>query len=122
MRFDRNIQNVIKRIVMAYNAKTLKQAADLMNVTASIIGNRIHRNSFPHYLVLTCIIDTGVNPQWLCTGEGEPNIDGLKTEKKTIEVSTEALEKLERIAALKKDGAITEDEYNLLKGSIFKAN
>ncbi|OCG08777.1 hypothetical protein A9G13_01570 [Gilliamella sp. wkB178] len=91
MRFDRNIQNVIKRIVMAYNAKTIKQAADLMNVTASVIGNRIHRNSFPHDLVLTCIIDIGVNPQWLCTGEGEPNINGLKTEKKLIEVSAETL-------------------------------
>ena len=120
MRFDKNTQNVIKRIVMAYNAKTIKEAADLMNVTASVIGNRIHRNSFPHDLVLTCIIDTGVNPQWLCTGKGEPNIDGIKTEKKSIELSSEALEKLERIAALKKDNLITESEYQLLKGSIFK--
>ena len=119
MRFDRNIQNVIKRIIMAYNAKTIKQAADLMNVTASVIGNRIHRNSFPHDLVLTCIIDTGVNPQWLCTGEGEPNIDGIKTEKKSIDISIEALEKLERLGALKKDNLITENEYLLLKNSIF---
>ena len=119
MRFDKNTQNVIKRIVMAYNAKTIKEAADLMNVTASVIGNRIHRNSFPHDLVLTCIIDTGVNPQWLCTGKGEPNIDGIKTEKKSIEFSNDDLEKLERIATLKNCGAITDDEYNLLKNSVF---
>ena len=119
MRFDKNTQNVIKRIVMAYNAKTIKETADLMNVTASVIGNRIHRNSFPHDLVLTCIIDTGVNPQWLCTGEGEPNIDGIITKKKSIEFSSDDLEKLERIATLKNSGSITDDEYNLLKNSIF---
>jgi hypothetical protein len=120
MKYDSNIRNVIERITIAYKAKTIKEIADIMNVTASVIGNRIHRGSFPHDLVLTCIVDTGVNPLWLCTGEGDPNIDGIKTEKKSIELSSDALEKLERIAALKNNGAITDDEYQLLKGSIFK--
>ena len=122
MKYDSNVRNVIERIMIAYDVKTIKGIADLMDVSASVIGNRIHRDSFPHDLVLNCILDTGANPQWLCTGEGEPNIDGIKTEKKSIELSSEALEKLERIAALKKDNLITESEYQLLKGSIFKAS
>lgn len=71
-------------------------------------------------IILKCVMETGANPQWLCTGEGDPNIDGINTEKHSIDVSIEALEKLERIAALKSSGAITDDEYQLLKGAILK--
>lgn len=120
MEYDLNIRNVIERIMTAYGVRTIKDAADLMKVSASVIGNRIHRESFPYDLVLTCILDTGVNPVWLCTGNGNPGIDKGTVERGTIAVSTEALEKLERIAALKSSGAITDDEYQLLKSSIFK--
>ncbi|OCG08776.1 hypothetical protein A9G13_01565 [Gilliamella sp. wkB178] len=116
--FD-NSKNVVSRMVNAYKLKTIKALCNHFDVGMSVITNRILRNSFPAEYVIQCSLETGANLQWLCTGEGEPNIDGLKTEKKSIEVSTESLEKLERIAALKKDGAITDDEYNLLKGSIF---
>ena len=119
MKYDSNIQNVIKRIITAYGVKTIKDAANLLNVSVSVIGNRIHRGSFPHDLVLTCILQTGVNPKWLCTGEGISNIEGIKTEKKPIEFSMVDLEKLERISALKNSGAINDDEYTLLKNSIF---
>ena len=116
--FD-NSKNVIKRILSAYKLKTVKSLADKWNMTASVIGSRVQRNTFPSDFVIKCILDTGADLKWLCTGEGEPNIDSIKTEKKSIELSSEALEKLERIAALKNSGAITEDEYNLLKNSIF---
>lgn len=116
--FD-NSKNVIKRILSAYKLKTVKSLADKWNMTASVIGSRVQRNTFPSDFVIKCILDTGADLKWLCTGEGEPNIDGIKTEKKSIELSSEALEKLERIAALKSSGAITDDEYQLLKGSIF---
>ncbi|MCX8678584.1 helix-turn-helix domain containing protein [Gilliamella sp. B2865] len=119
MKYDSNIRNVIERIMIAYNVKTIKGIADLMNVSSSVIGNRIHRDSFPHDLVLTCILDTGVNPKWLCTGEGDPKIDGIKIDKKSIQLSVDDLEKLERIGALMKDNLITESEYQLLKNSIF---
>lgn len=117
--FD-NSKNVIKRILSAYKLKTVKSLADKWNMTASVIGSRVQRNTFPSDFVIKCILDTGADLKWLCTGEGEPNIDSIKTEKKSIELSSEALEKLERIAALKKDNLITESEYQLLKGSIFK--
>ncbi|WP_085165373.1 helix-turn-helix domain-containing protein [Gilliamella bombi] len=119
IKFD-NSKNVIKRILSAYKLKTVKSLADKWNMTASVIGSRVQRNTFPSDFVIKCILDTGADLKWLCTGEGEPNIDGIKTEKKSIELSSEALEKLERIAALKSSGAITDDEYQLLKSSIFK--
>jgi hypothetical protein len=73
MEYDSNIRNIIERIMIAYE-KTIKGIADLMNASASVIGNRIHRSAFPHDLVLSCIVDTGINPQWLCTGESAPSL------------------------------------------------
>ena len=64
-------------------------------------------------------MDTNANLIWLCTGVCNPGVEGVKIENNSINLSSEDLEKLERIAALKKDGAITDDEYILLKNSIF---
>ena len=121
VKFD-NSKNVVNRMVNAYKLKTVKALCSHFDVGLSVITNRILRNSFPAEYVIQCALETGADLSWLCTGEGEPNIDGIKTEKKSIELSSEALEKLERIAALKKDNLITESEYQLLKGSIFKAS
>lgn len=117
--FD-NSKNVIKRILSAYKLKTVKSLADKWDMTASVIGSRVQRNTFPSDFVIKCILDTGADLRWLCTGAGNPNVDGMNTENNAIKLSSEDLEKLERLAALKKDGAITDDEYQLLKGSIFK--
>jgi hypothetical protein len=106
--------------MQAYKIRKAKELAEIWGISASVIASRILRNTLPSDFVLKCAIDTNANLIWLCTGEGEPNIDGIKTEKKSIELSSDALEKLERIAALKNNGAITDDEYQLLKGSIFK--
>lgn len=119
MQFDSNIKNVVNRLVQAYGQKTVKSMCDQIGISVSVVANRIQRNTFPYDLIVKCVLETGADLKWLCTGEGEPNIDGIKTEKKSIELSSEALEKLERIAALKNSGAITDDEYQLLKGSIF---
>lgn len=116
---ENECKKIINRMVFAYEAKTVKSLSELLGTTVSVIGNRVARNSIPYDLIVKCSIDTGANLQWVLTGEGEPNLDGIKTEKKSIELSSEALEKLERIAALKNSGAITDDEYNLLKNSIF---
>ena len=119
VKFD-NSKNVVNRMVNAYKLKTVKALCSHFDVGLSVITNRILRNSFPAEYVIQCALETGADLSWLCTGEGETNIDGIKTEKKSIELSSEALEKLERIAALKSSGAITDDEYQLLKSSIFK--
>lgn len=119
MRTKNECKEIINRLVTAYGVKTVKALSEMLGTTVSVIGNRIARNTTPYDLIVKCSIDTGAKLQWLLTGEGEPNIDGIKIENKSIEFSEEDLEKLERIAALKKDGAITDDEYNLLKNSVF---
>ena len=119
MNFTDSCRNVVERMVAAYKLKTVKALSEKLNVGVSVISNRITRNTFPADLVIQCALETGADLLWLCTGEGEPKIEGVIIEKKSIEVSSEDLEKLERIAALRKDGAITDDEYNLLKNSIF---
>ena len=119
IQFD-SAKNIIDRMVSAYRLKTMKALCEYFGVGISVLSNRVVRNTTPAEYIIQCALDTGANLLWLCTGEGEPNIDGIKTEKKSIELSSEALEKLERIAALKNNGAITDDEYQLLKGSIFK--
>lgn len=119
IQFD-SAKNIIDRMVSAYRLKTMKALCEYFGVGISVLSNRVVRNTTPAEYIIQCALDTGANLLWLCTGEGEPNIDGIKTEKKSIELSSEALEKLERIAALKNSGAITDDEYQLLKGSIFK--
>lgn len=118
IQFD-SAKNIIDRMVSAYRLKTMKALCEYFGVGISVLSNRVVRNTTPAEYIIQCALDTGANLLWLCTGEGEPNIDGIKTEKKSIELSSEALEKLERIAALKNSGAITEDEYKLLKNSIF---
>ncbi|TEA27695.1 helix-turn-helix transcriptional regulator [Candidatus Schmidhempelia bombi] len=119
VQFD-SAKNIIDRMVSAYRLKTMKALCEYFGVGISVLSNRVVRNTTPAEYIIQCALDTGANLLWLCTGEGEPNIDGIKTEKKSIELSSDALEKLERIAALKNNGAITDDEYQLLKGSIFK--
>ncbi|MCO6555862.1 MAG: helix-turn-helix domain containing protein [Gilliamella sp.] len=119
IQFD-SAKNIIDRMVSAYRLKTMKALCEYFGVGIGVLSNRVVRNTTPAEYIIQCALDTGANLLWLCTGEGEPNIDGIKTEKKSIELSSEALEKLERIAALKSSGAITDDEYQLLKSSIFK--
>ena len=119
MNNENECKKIINRLVTAYGVKTVKALSEMLDTTVSVIGNRVARNTIPYDIIVKCSIDTGAKLQWLLNGEGEPNIEGINTEKKSIEVSREDLEKLERIAALRKDGAITDDEYNLLKNSIF---
>ena len=118
-----NVQNeckkIINRLVVAYDVKTVKALSEMLNTTVSVIGNRIARNTIPYDLIVKCSIDTGARLQWLLYGEGDSGINDNNAKSVSISISSEALEKLERIAALKKDGAITDDEYSLLKNSIF---
>lgn len=120
MFFEDECKNVISRIVKSYKLNTIKALCEKWGISAGVMASRVQRNTFPYDYVLRCALETGANLIWLCTGEGDPNIDEINAEKKSIDVSIEALEKLERIAALKSSGAITDDEYQLLKSSIFK--
>lgn len=120
MFFNDECKNVLSRIIKSYGFTTVKALGEKWGITSGVLASRVQRNTFPYDYVLRCALETGADLIWLCTGEGDPKIDKIKTEKKSIELSSEDLEKLQRIAALKKDGAITDDEYILLKSSIFK--
>lgn len=117
--FD-NCKSVVNRIMQAYKVKKAKELAEIWGISASVIASRILRNSLPYDFVLKCFIDTNADLTWLCTGVGNPKVEGMKIDNNSIKFSSEDLEKLERIAALKNSGAITDDEYQLLKSSIFK--
>lgn len=119
IQFD-SAKNIIERMVSAYRLKTMKALCEHFGVGISVLSNRVVRNTTPAEYIIQCSLETGADLHWLCTGEGEANIEGIGFEKKSIEVSTEALEKLERIAALKNSGAITDDEYQLLKNSVLR--
>lgn len=118
IQFD-SAKNIINRMISAYKLKTMKALCEYFGVGISVLSNRVVRNTIPAEYIIQCALDTGANLLWLCTGEGDPNIDGIKIDKKSIQLSVDDLEKLERIGALMKDNLITESEYQLLKNSIF---
>lgn len=117
MFFEDECKNVIYRIVKSYGLNTIKALGEKWGISAGVMASRVQRNTFPYDYVLRCALETGADIKWLCMGEGSPNIEGL--ERKSIQVSVDDLDKLERIGALKKDNLITESEYQLLKNSIF---
>lgn len=119
MFFNDECKNVISRIVKSYGFSTIKALGEKWGITSGVLASRVQRNTFPYDYVLRCALETGANLMWLCTGQGDSGINENNAKSMSISISSEALEKLERIAALKKDGAITDDEYSLLKNSIF---
>lgn len=119
MFFNDECKNVISRIVKSYGFSTIKALGEKWGITSGVLASRVQRNTFPYDYVLRCALETGANLMWLCTGQGDSGINENNSKRASISISSEALEKLERLAALKKDGAITDDEYSLLKNSIF---
>ncbi|WP_279084551.1 helix-turn-helix domain-containing protein [Gilliamella apis] len=71
-------------MVSVYGVKTVKALSDMLGTTVSVISNRVARNTIPYDLIVKCSIDTGAKLNWLLNGEGEPNIDGIKTEKNQL--------------------------------------
>lgn len=117
MIFTDSSRNIVERMVEAYKLKNIKALSERLGVSLSVVTNRIHRNSTPYDMIVKCSLDTGADLLWLCTGQGEPGIDGVTTVKK-IALSDDLLEKLERLNALKEKGGITEQEYNILKANL----
>ena len=106
---------VIDRIIQAYGFRTKLQLCNHLGTTSANLSLRYKRDFFPSDLVVRCMAETGATLEWLATGEGEftPQI-----EVKEAVILEETLEKLERLATLKEKGAITEQEFNELKGKL----
>lgn len=113
--FEKGGAAVIDRVIEAYGFKTKLELSNHIGTSASNLSLRYKRDFFPSDLVVRCMAETGATLHWLVTGEGEFS---LQTELKEAIISDETLAKLERLAALRKDGAITEQEFNELKGKL----
>lgn len=116
IQFD-DTKNVIDRMASAYNLKTMKALCEYFEVGISVLANRVVRNTFPAEYVIQCSLETGADLLWLCTGQGESGINGVHVIKKIV-LSDDVLEKLERLNTLKEKGAITVDEFNILKANL----
>jgi len=114
--FESGGTEVLDRIIKAYGFNTKLALANYLNISAASLGMRYKRDLFPSDLVVRCMAETGATLEWLVTGEGEfsPN---EPTPKETV-LSDDTLEKLERLATLKEKGAITDQEFNELKGKL----
>ncbi|OCG35559.1 MULTISPECIES: helix-turn-helix domain-containing protein [unclassified Gilliamella] len=114
--FDSGGAVVIDRIIKAYGFRTKLQLCKHFGTTSANLSLRYKRDFFPSDWVIRCMAETGASLEWLANGEGE----FLPTEQQSKEtiLSDDTLEKLERLAALKKEGAITEQEFNALKAKL----
>lgn len=113
--FNSGGAKVLDRIIQAYGFKSKVEYSNYLGTSAASLSIRYRRDLFPSDLVVKCMDETGATLEWLATGEGEfaPQI-----EVKEAIISDETLAKLERLAALRKDGAITEQEFNDLKAKL----
>ncbi|WP_392551213.1 helix-turn-helix domain-containing protein [Orbus wheelerorum] len=116
IQFD-SAKNIIDRMISAYKLKTMKALCENFGVGISVLANRVVRNTIPAEYIIQCALETGADLQWLCSGQGESGIDGVKVVKKIV-LSDEILEKLERLNSLKEKGAITLEEFNILKANL----
>lgn len=113
--FEKGGSAVIDRVIKAYGFKAKLELSNHLGTSASNLSLRYKRDFFPSDLVVRCMAETGATLEWLAIGEGELS---PQTEVKEIVISDETLAKLERLAALRKDGAITEQEFNELNGQL----
>lgn len=113
--FESGGAEVIDRIIKAYGFRTKLEYSNYLGTSSANMSARYKKGFFPSDLVVRCMAETGATLQWLVTGEGEFS---AKEQPKETFLSDETLEKLERLATLKEKGAITEQEFNELKGKL----
>lgn len=113
--FDTGGAEVLDRVLKAYGFRTKLMLANHLDISSASLVQRYKRDQFPSDIVVRCMAETGATLEWLATGQGE----FLPNEKpKEVVLTDETLEKLERLAVLKKEGAITEQEFNALKAKL----
>lgn len=114
--FESGGAEVIDRIIKAYGFRTKLEYSNYLGTSSANMSARYKKGFFPSDLVVRCMADTGATLEWLATGNGE--FSTKEQQPKEAVLSDETLEKLERLAALRKEGAITEQEFNELKGKL----
>lgn len=66
---DSNAQKVIERLLSAYGVKTQRALAEALNVPSNNVSAWSQRNSVPGSAIIKCVLDTGVDLQWLLNGK-----------------------------------------------------
>ena len=67
--FESNAQEVIERLFSAYGVTTQRALAEALNVPSNNVSAWSQRNSVPGSAIIKCVLDTGVDLQWLVNGE-----------------------------------------------------
>jgi len=62
---------ILDRVIEAYGFTQKLQLAEHLDMAASSLSSRYKRGVFPADIVVRCIAETGVNLEWLATGEGK---------------------------------------------------
>lgn len=79
---------VLDRVCEAYGFGTSLQLAEHLDMAASSMSARRKRGVFPADIVIQCVLETGVNIEWLTTGVGkkfnDAEVDILKLPRQKL--------------------------------------
>lgn len=86
--FDVDSAPVLDRVIEAYGFTSKLMLAQHLDIAASSLSSRYKRGGFPSDIAVRCVAETGVNLEWLATGEGrkfdDEKLDILKLPRKKI--------------------------------------
>ena len=86
--FDGDSAPVLDRVIDAYGFTAKMMLADHLGMAASTLSGRYRRGGFPADIVVRCMADTGVNLEWLATGNGrkfdDQKLDVLSIKRKKL--------------------------------------
>lgn len=79
---------VLDRVLEAYGFTQRLQLAELLGIASSSMSSRYKRGGLPADIMIKCVAETGVNLEWLATGQGrkfeDEDLDILKIPRKKI--------------------------------------
>lgn len=101
---------VLDRIIDAYGFSSKLKLAEHFGMASSSLAGRYKRGGFPADMVVRCVAETGVNLEWLSTGDGSKY--GSGEEINTLKICTNKIV----------DGQLQKAESLLIDKNIFKQN
>lgn len=88
LNFESGGGEVLDRIIEAHGFTSKIDYCNHVNISASSLSMRYKRQLFPSDLAIRCIAETGVNLEWLVTGQGKKfdteELDILKLERRKL--------------------------------------
>ncbi|QRG77815.1 phage repressor protein CI [Citrobacter sp. R56] len=79
---------VLDRVLEAYGFTQKLQLAELLGIASSSMSSRYKRGGLPADIMIKCMAETGVNLEWLATGQGkkfeDDELDILRVPRRKI--------------------------------------